>query len=98
MESLHQLEVIIMLLAVVLALTTIAQKIRIPYPIFLVLGGLALGLVLATSVVGQSSKPHGLTRAPTAGRFAPCRFVSLTHNPPMRRSLLIWSVSCCRRS
>ena len=45
MESLHQLEVIIMLLAVVLALTTIAQKIRIPYPIFLVLGGLALGLV-----------------------------------------------------
>lgn len=34
MESLHQLEVIIMLLAVVLALTTIAQKIRIPYPIF----------------------------------------------------------------
>ena len=45
MKSLHQLEVIIMLLAVVLALTTIAQKIRIPYPIFLVLGGLALGLV-----------------------------------------------------
>jgi CPA1 family monovalent cation:H+ antiporter len=39
MKSLHQLEVIIMLLAVVLALTTIAQKIRIPYPIFLVLGG-----------------------------------------------------------
>ena len=36
MESLHELEVIILLLAVVLALTTIAQKIRIPYPIFLV--------------------------------------------------------------
>ncbi|MBS0170853.1 MAG: Na+/H+ antiporter [Nitrospira sp.] len=45
MESLHQLEIIILLLAVVLALTTIAQKIRIPYPIFLVLGGLVLGLV-----------------------------------------------------
>lgn len=45
MESLHQLEVIIMLLAVVLALTTIAQKICIPYPIFLVLGGLVLGVV-----------------------------------------------------
>ena len=45
MESLHQLEVIIMLLAVVLALTTIAQKIHIPYPIFLVLGGLVLGVV-----------------------------------------------------
>ncbi len=42
MESLQQLEIIIMLLAVVLALTTIAQKICIPYPIFLVLGGLVL--------------------------------------------------------
>ena len=45
MESLHQVEVVIMLLAVVLALTTIAQKIGIPYPIFLVLGGLVLGVV-----------------------------------------------------
>jgi CPA1 family monovalent cation:H+ antiporter len=45
MESLHQLEVVILLLAVVLALTTIAQKIGIPYPIFLVLGGLVLGVV-----------------------------------------------------
>ena len=45
MDSLHQLEIIILLLAVVLALTTIAQKLSIPYPIFLVLGGLVLGLV-----------------------------------------------------
>lgn len=45
MDSLHQLEIIILLLAVVLALTTIAQKISIPYPIFLVLGGLVLGVV-----------------------------------------------------
>lgn len=45
MDSLHQLEIIILLLAVVLALTTIAQKVSIPYPIFLVLGGLALGVV-----------------------------------------------------
>ena len=45
MESLHQLEVVILLLTVVLALTTIAQKINIPYPIFLVLGGLVLGMV-----------------------------------------------------
>ncbi len=45
MESWHHLEVIIMLLAVVLALTTIAQKVCIPYPIFLVLGGLLLGIV-----------------------------------------------------
>ena len=45
MEGLHQLEVIIILFAVVLALTTLAQKAHIPYPIFLVLGGLTLGLV-----------------------------------------------------
>src|SRR5947209_10115583 len=45
MESLHQLEIVIMLLAVVLALTTIARKILIPYPILLVIGGLVLGVV-----------------------------------------------------
>jgi len=45
LEGLHQLEVIIILFAVVLALTTLAQKVHIPYPIFLVLGGLTLGLV-----------------------------------------------------
>jgi len=45
MESLHQVEIVIMLLAVVLILTTIARKILIPYPILLVIGGLVLGVV-----------------------------------------------------
>ena len=45
MESLHRLETIILLLAAVLALTTIAQKILIPYPILLVIGGLILGVL-----------------------------------------------------
>ena len=45
MEDLHQLEIVIVLLAAVLALTTVAEKICIPYPIFLVLGGLVLGVV-----------------------------------------------------
>ncbi|MGE3151328.1 MAG: Na+/H+ antiporter [Nitrospiraceae bacterium] len=45
MENLHQLELVIMLLGVALALTTIAQKIVLPYPILLVLGGLLLALV-----------------------------------------------------
>lgn len=45
MESLHQLEIIIVLLAVVLALTTFARKILIPYPILLVIGGLILGMI-----------------------------------------------------
>ena len=45
MESLHQLETVILLLAVVLALTTVAQKILIPYPILLVIGGLILGVL-----------------------------------------------------
>jgi CPA1 family monovalent cation:H+ antiporter len=45
MESLHQLEIVILLLAVVLALTTVAHKILIPYPILLVIGGLILGVL-----------------------------------------------------
>ncbi|MBI3621642.1 MAG: Na+/H+ antiporter [Nitrospirae bacterium] len=45
MESLHQLETIILLLTAVLALTTIARRILIPYPILLVIGGLLLGLI-----------------------------------------------------
>lgn len=45
MKGLHQLETIILLLGVVLALTTIAQKIVIPYPILLVIGGLVMGLL-----------------------------------------------------
>jgi monovalent cation/hydrogen antiporter len=45
MEDLHQLEVIIVLFVVVLALTTAAHKLLIPYPILLVIGGLLLALV-----------------------------------------------------
>ena len=46
MEGLHQLEIVILLLGIVLALTTIAQKIVVvPYPILLVIGGLILSLI-----------------------------------------------------
>jgi CPA1 family monovalent cation:H+ antiporter len=45
MESLHELEIIVILLAVVLALTTLAHRILLPYPILLVIGGLILGVV-----------------------------------------------------
>ena len=45
MTELHSLEIIIMLFAAVLTLTTVARKVFIPYPILLVIGGLALGLV-----------------------------------------------------
>jgi Na+/H+ antiporter len=51
MQSLHQLETIILLLAAVLALTTIARSILIPYPILLVIGGLALGLIPGLPVI-----------------------------------------------
>src|SRR3982751_4183350 len=54
MESLHQLEIVILLLAVVLALTTIAQKILIPYPILLVIGGLILGILPGLPMVTLS--------------------------------------------
>lgn len=45
MDSLHQLEIIILLLAIVLALTTVARRILIPYPILLVVGGLLLAMM-----------------------------------------------------
>ena len=45
MDDLHQLEVIIVLFVVVLALTTAAHRLLIPYPILLVIGGLLLSLV-----------------------------------------------------
>ncbi|MGZ4996031.1 MAG: cation:proton antiporter, partial [Methylobacter sp.] len=45
MNSLHQLEIIILLLTAVLALTTVARKLAIPYPILLVIGGLILSFI-----------------------------------------------------
>lgn len=45
MNHLHQLEIIILLLMAVLALTAVARKLAIPYPILLVVGGLGLGFV-----------------------------------------------------
>ena len=51
MDDLHLLEVIILLMVVVLALTAIAEKLLIPYPILLVIGGLILALVPELPVV-----------------------------------------------
>src|SRR5439155_20083684 len=51
MEELHQLETVIALLAAVLALATAARRVLIPYPIFLVLGGLVIGLVPRVPIV-----------------------------------------------
>jgi CPA1 family monovalent cation:H+ antiporter len=44
-ESLYRLEVVVLLLGAVLVLMAVARRILIPYPIFLVLGGLILGFV-----------------------------------------------------
>jgi Na+/H+ antiporter len=51
MQGLHQLETVIVLLGAVLALEAIARRVLIPYPIFLVLGGLVLGVVPNVPVV-----------------------------------------------
>jgi len=45
MNNLYQLKIIILLLTAVLALTTVARKLAIPYPILLVVGGLVLSFV-----------------------------------------------------
>jgi monovalent cation/hydrogen antiporter len=51
MESRHQIETVILLLAAVLALTTLAQKLLIPHPILLVIGDLILGLIPGLSAI-----------------------------------------------
>jgi CPA1 family monovalent cation:H+ antiporter len=45
MELTHQVSTVILLLLAVVTLATVAQRVLIPYPILLVLGGLALSLV-----------------------------------------------------
>ena len=51
MEGSYHLESVILLLVAVLVLTALARRILIPYPIFLVLGGLALSFVPRIPVV-----------------------------------------------
>ncbi len=45
MDSVHAFELVLGLLVVIVVLTAVAEKIGVPYPIALVLGGLALALV-----------------------------------------------------
>src|SRR3989442_14986929 len=51
MAGLHQLETVVLLLIAVLVLATIANRVAIPYPIVLVLGGLALSFVPRAPIV-----------------------------------------------
>ena len=51
MEGPYHLETLILLLVAVLVLTALARRLPIPYPIFLVLGGLALSFVPRVPVV-----------------------------------------------
>jgi Na+/H+ antiporter len=51
MQGLHQLELVILLLAVVLLLTTVAQRSLVPYPILLVIAGLSLALVPGLPII-----------------------------------------------
>lgn len=51
MSTLHQLETVVLLLMVVLALVTLAQRVVVPYPILLVLGGLVLSFLPVVPVV-----------------------------------------------
>ena len=51
MASQHNLEIVVLLVVVVLALTTLARSLLVPYPIMLVLGGLALSVVPGLPVV-----------------------------------------------
>jgi Na+/H+ antiporter len=50
-DSLYQVQTVVLLMIVVLALATIANRLLVPYPIFLVVGGLALSFVPQAPVV-----------------------------------------------
>ena len=82
MDDLHELEVIIVLFVVVLALTTAAHRLLIPYPILLVIGGLlgnqvgggsgrkvatAAGAVAGGVIGNQFGSGHGRDAATVAG-------------------------------
>src|ERR1051326_1653859 len=41
----HLISIVLVLLGISIVLVTLARRIRVPYPLFLVLGGLALGFV-----------------------------------------------------
>ena len=76
MDDLHLLELIILLMVVVLALTAIAEKLLIPYPILLVIGGLALAVMPGLPVVHLDPElvflvflPRFCGRPPTSRRF-----------------------------
>jgi CPA1 family monovalent cation:H+ antiporter len=45
MSTLYQLETVVLLLIVVVTLVTLANRVLIPYPILLVLGGLTVSLL-----------------------------------------------------
>ena len=51
MSTLYQLETVVLLLLVVVVLVTLANRVLIPYPILLVLGGLVLSFLPAVPVV-----------------------------------------------
>ncbi|HEY7647971.1 MAG TPA: Na+/H+ antiporter [Methylomirabilota bacterium] len=76
MESLYQVETVVLLMIVVLVLATIANRLLIPYPIFLVLGGLALSFVPQARVVPLEPDLVFLTFLPPI-LFAAAYFTSL---------------------
>ena len=45
MDSVHAFELVLGLLVVIVALTALAEKFAVPYPIALVLGGLGLAMI-----------------------------------------------------
>jgi hypothetical protein len=84
MEGLHQLETVIVPLGAVLAREAIARRVLIPYPIFLVLGGLVLSVVPNVPVV-RLDPDLGSSYLRSAGR----RHTSLrcaTSRPPLARA------------
>src|SRR6266850_170287 len=76
MEELSQLQTVILMLAAVIVLVTIARRVLIPYPIFLVLGGLGWPAALALGAI--VSPPDAVAAAAIARRLGiPHRVVTV---------------------
>ena len=63
MGSMESLQIFILLMAAAVLLVETAQKIRVPYPITLILGGAAIGFIPGMQKIHFQSQPNFIGRA-----------------------------------
>ena len=94
MASQHNLEIVVLLVVVVLALTTLARSLLVPYPIVLVLGGLALGFVPGLPRVSSTPTSCSSSSCRRSSGRPPTSRPGATSAPTSGRSRCSRSASC----